>query len=115
MSERAAKVLASRDQLSDEEVVARVLAGERQLFEVLMRRHNQRLYRVVRSILRSDTEAEDVVQDAYVRAYSHLGQFEGRSSFATWPSGSAIGRGLCMDTCTASSPSSWSEISIVPE
>jgi RNA polymerase sigma-70 factor (ECF subfamily) len=49
-----------------------------------MRRYNQRLYRVARAILRDDTEAEDVMQDAYVRAYQHLGQFEGRSSFATW-------------------------------
>lgn len=94
MSERAAKVLAPRDQLPDEEVVTRVLAGELQLFEVLMRRHNQRLYRVVRSILRSDSEAEDVVQDAYVRAYSHLAQFEGRSSFATWLSRIAFNEAL---------------------
>jgi RNA polymerase sigma-70 factor, ECF subfamily len=84
MSERAAKIPALGAELSDEEVVSRVLQGELPLFEVLMRRHNQRLYRVVRSIVQSDGEAEDVVQDAYVRAYSHLGQFEGRSSFATW-------------------------------
>jgi RNA polymerase sigma-70 factor (ECF subfamily) len=69
---------------TDEEVVARVLAGEPALFEVLMRRHNQRIYRIVRGILRDDTEAEDVMQDAYVRAYQHLGQFEGRSTFITW-------------------------------
>jgi RNA polymerase sigma-70 factor (ECF subfamily) len=84
MSERAAKVPVPDNQLSDEEVVARVLGGELSLFEVLMRRHNQKLFRVVRSIVQSDTEAEDVVQDAYVRAYTHLGQFEQRSSFATW-------------------------------
>jgi RNA polymerase sigma-70 factor (ECF subfamily) len=71
-------------QLSDEEVVERVLAGEVELFEILMRRYNQRLYRVARAILVDDAEAEDVMQDAYVRAYSHLGQFAGRSSFATW-------------------------------
>ena len=94
MSERAAKVPVPRDQLSDEDVVARVLAGELPLFEVLMRRHNQRLYRVVRSILLSDTEAEDVVQDAYVRAYSHLGQFEQRSSFTTWLTRIAINEAL---------------------
>jgi RNA polymerase sigma-70 factor (ECF subfamily) len=68
----------------DEEIVKRVLAGERALFEVLMRRHNQRIYRIVRSILRDDGESEDVMQDAYVRAYEHLAQFEGRSSFVTW-------------------------------
>lgn len=70
--------------LSDEEVVGRVLAGETELFEILMRRYNQRLYRVARSILADDGEAEDVMQDAYVRAYSHLGQFAGRARFSTW-------------------------------
>jgi RNA polymerase sigma-70 factor (ECF subfamily) len=69
---------------SDEEVVARVLAGEGALFEILMRRHNQRIYRIVRGILSDDGEAEDVMQDAYVRAYQHLSQFEGRSTFVTW-------------------------------
>ena len=68
----------------DEEIVKRVVAGERPLFEILMRRHNQRIYRIVRSILREDGESEDVMQDAYVRAYEHLAQFEGRSTFVTW-------------------------------
>jgi RNA polymerase sigma-70 factor (ECF subfamily) len=70
--------------LSDEEVVERVLAGEIELFEILMRRYNQRLYRVARTILSDDGEAEDVMQDAYVRAYTHLGQFAGRARFSTW-------------------------------
>ena len=70
--------------LPDEEVVARVRAGETALFEVLMRRYNQRVYRVARSILGSDAEAEDVMQDAYVRAYAHLDQFAGRAAFSTW-------------------------------
>ena len=69
---------------SDEEVVSRVLGGETALFEIIMRRYNQRLYRVAHSILRNDAEAEDVMQDAYVRAYQHLGQFEGRAKFSTW-------------------------------
>jgi len=68
----------------DEDVVSRVLAGESALFEILMRRHNQRIYRIVRGILDNDGEAEDVMQDAYVRAYQHLAQFEGRSTFVTW-------------------------------
>jgi RNA polymerase sigma-70 factor (ECF subfamily) len=54
------------------------------MFEIIMRRHNQRLYRVARSILRNDGEAEDVMQDAYVRAYEHLDQFAGRAKFSTW-------------------------------
>lgn len=70
--------------LTDEEVVARVRAGEVSLFEVLMRRYNQRLYRVARAILGDDGEAEDVMQDAYVRAFSHLDQFAGRARFSTW-------------------------------
>ena len=70
-------------QLSDEEVVARVRAGEVALFEVVMRRYNQRLYRAARAIVGAD-EAEDVMQEAYVRAYEHLDQFEGRARFSTW-------------------------------
>jgi RNA polymerase sigma-70 factor (ECF subfamily) len=69
---------------SDEEVVARVLGGETALFEIIMRRYNQRLYRVAYSILRNQAEAEDVMQDAYVRAYQHLEQFAGRARFSTW-------------------------------
>jgi RNA polymerase sigma-70 factor (ECF subfamily) len=70
--------------LSDEEVVRRVRAGEAPLFEVIMRRYNQRLYRVARAILRDDAEAEDVMQHAYVEGYLHIGQFAGRSAFSTW-------------------------------
>ena len=78
------KPVPSQDPLSDEEVVARVLGGETNLFEIVMRRYNQRLYRVARAILRNDSEVEDVMQDAYVRAYEHLGQFAGRAKFSTW-------------------------------
>lgn len=70
--------IGSGDALSDEEVAKRVLAGERQLFEILMRRYNRRLYRVARGIVGDNDEAEDVVQDAYVRAFHHLDQFRGR-------------------------------------
>jgi len=69
---------------TDEQVVERVLAGETAAYEIIMRRYNQRLYRVVRAILRDDSETEDVMQDAYVRAYQHLRQFEGRALFSTW-------------------------------
>src|SRR5262245_46503820 len=80
----SAPVLEGWGPLSDEQVVARVLAGQTALFEVLMRRHNERLYRTARAILRDDNEAEDVMQQAYVNAYSHLRQFDGRSKFSTW-------------------------------
>lgn len=76
--------VARREEWSDEHIVSRVLAGETALYELLMRRYNRLLYRVARSILRDDAEAEDVMQDAYVRAYQHLGSFEGRAKFATW-------------------------------
>jgi RNA polymerase sigma-70 factor (ECF subfamily) len=79
-----AEVATSQEPLSDEEVVTRVLAGETAMFEIVMRRHNQRLYRVARAILRNDGEAEDVMQDAYVRAYEHLDQFAGRAKVSTW-------------------------------
>jgi RNA polymerase sigma-70 factor, ECF subfamily len=82
----AASVLerATLESWSDEEVVARVLAGDTGLYEIIMRRHNQRLYRAARAILRDDAEAEDVLQDTYVRAYEHLAQFAGRAKFSTW-------------------------------
>lgn len=70
--------------LADEEIVRRVLAGETDSFDILLRRHNQRVYRAVRAVLRDDAEAEDVTQEAWVRAFSHLDQFESRSRFATW-------------------------------
>ncbi len=69
---------------SDEETVARVRGGEVELFEVLMRQSNGRVYRAVRSVLRDENEVEDVMQDAYVRAYEHLRDFEGRARFSTW-------------------------------
>src|SRR5574338_226804 len=68
----------------DEEVVARVLQVETALFEIIMRRYNQRVFRVALAILRDEAEAEDVTQDAYVRAYQHLNQFAGRAAFSTW-------------------------------
>ena len=70
--------------LSDEDIVSRVVQGQTALFEVLMRRHNERIYRAARAILRDDREAEDVMQQAYVNAYAHLRQFDGRAAFATW-------------------------------
>jgi len=70
--------------VSDEEIVRRILEGDLASFELIMRRYNQRIFRVVRGMLGEDDESEDVVQDAYVRAYENLSQFAGRSRFATW-------------------------------
>lgn len=73
-----------RDVISDEDVVSRVVGGEGELFELLVRRHNQRLFRVARSILADDGEAEEALQRAYVQAWRALDQFAGRASFLTW-------------------------------
>jgi RNA polymerase sigma-70 factor (ECF subfamily) len=79
---------------ADEEIVRRVLEGNLVLFEHLMRRHNQRVYRAIRSILRDDSESEDVMQETYVRAYEHLAQFEGRAQFSTWLTRIAVNEAL---------------------
>ena len=84
MSEPAVQPAIQPPTLSDEEVVERVLAGDTSLFEILMRRYNQRLFRVARSILADDAEAEDVMQDAYVRAFRELAGFRGEARFSTW-------------------------------
>lgn len=70
--------------LSDEEIVAQVLGGEVPLFELLVRRYNQRLYRATKAILKDDAEAEDAMQEAYVRAFVKLDQFAGEAKFSTW-------------------------------
>lgn len=77
-------VLERWNALPDEAIVAQILDGHVALFELLMRRHNERVYRAARAILRDDSEAEDVMQQAYVNAYAHLRQFDGRAAFATW-------------------------------
>src|SRR5688572_18099560 len=90
----SALVLKQWDALTDEQVVARVLDGQTALFEILMRRHNERIYRVARAILRDDSEAEDVMQQAYVNAYAHLRQFHGRAQFSTWLTRIAVNEAL---------------------
>ena len=69
---------------SDDDVVRRIRGGDTALFEVLMRRYNQRLFRVARGIVRERAEAEDVLQQAYLNAFTHLHQYEHRGSFAGW-------------------------------
>lgn len=84
MSQTALQPVAAPTALSDDEVVERVLAGDTSLFEILMRRYNQRLFRVARGILADDAEAEDVMQEAYMRAFRELATFRGESLFSTW-------------------------------
>ncbi len=72
---------AKREGWTDLDIIERVKKGDTALYEIIMRRYNQRLYRVALAILRDDAETEDVIQDAYVRAYQHLDQFRGRRRF----------------------------------
>src|SRR5438445_1163725 len=83
-----------KEALSDEEVIRLFFFKQKTAYEIIMRRYNQRLYRAVRSILRDEDEVEDVMQDAYVRAYRHLADFAGRSQFSTWLTRIAIHEAL---------------------
>jgi RNA polymerase sigma-70 factor, ECF subfamily len=76
--------LSPYQELADEEIVDRIKSGDTAVYEVLMRRYDQRLYRVARSILRDEAEAEDVMQDTWVRAWTNLDQFRKEARFATW-------------------------------
>ena len=87
-------VLAETVRDSDEVVVQQILAGNTALFELIMRRYNERLYRAARAITRDDREAEDVMQQAYVNAFSSLRQFRGQAQFATWLTRIAINEAL---------------------
>ncbi|HMJ04763.1 MAG TPA: RNA polymerase sigma factor [Chthoniobacterales bacterium] len=71
-------------QVDDVALVARVRAGDVAAFELIMRRHNQRLYRLARGILRNPTDAEDAVQEAYMRSFEKLGDFIGPTGFPAW-------------------------------
>jgi RNA polymerase sigma-70 factor (ECF subfamily) len=78
----------------DAELVRRALARDEAAVRAIMRANNRRLYRLARGILRNDSEAEDVVQEAYVRAFTHLENFRGDSSLSTWLSRIAMNEAL---------------------
>ena len=78
------QVIAATGTVSDNEVIARILTGERNLYSVLVRRYNQRLYRVAMSIINDDSEAEEAMQVAYIKAFENLGKFEHKAAFSTW-------------------------------
>jgi RNA polymerase sigma-70 factor, ECF subfamily len=65
--------------LEEDDLVAAARSGNPAAFELLMRRHNQRVYRVVRAVLRDDADVEDVMQQAYLAAFAHMEQFAGTS------------------------------------
>jgi len=78
--------------LSDEDLVGRIVSGEKHLFEIVVQRYSRRLLRIAVSVLHNEAEAEDVVQDAFLSAYQHLAQFAGRAKFSTWLSRIALHR-----------------------
>jgi RNA polymerase sigma-70 factor (ECF subfamily) len=79
---------------ADEALIQQVLAGNTALFELLMRRYNERVYRAARSIVRDEHEAEDVMQQVYVNAFTHLSQFTGAARFSTWLTRIAVNEAL---------------------
>lgn len=70
--------------LSDFDIIYRILQGEKALYELLLRRNNQKLYRIVRAYLQDGNEVEDVMQNTYLKAYEKLHQFRQNASFSTW-------------------------------
>ena len=80
--------------ITDLEALERIKSGDSAAFELIMRRHNRRLYRIARGILRNDAEAEDAVQEAYVRAFKNLRQFKGKGPFSAWLAKIAINESL---------------------
>ena len=80
--------------LPDDDIIRQVIDGNTAMFELLMRRYNERIYRAARAILRDEQEIEDVMQQAYVNAFTHLRQFSGASRFSTWLTKIAIHEAL---------------------
>jgi RNA polymerase sigma-70 factor (ECF subfamily) len=79
---------------ADMELALRAKARDADAFRAIMRINNQKLYRLARSIIRNDSEAEDIVQETYVTAFAHLSSFRGEASLATWLSRIAINEAL---------------------
>ncbi|TGP27210.1 MULTISPECIES: RNA polymerase sigma factor [unclassified Mesorhizobium] len=84
----------SAAEASDMALVRRALAREAGAFRAIIKTHNQRLYRIARGVVRNDAEAEDVVQEAYMRAFASLDAFRGDASLATWLSRIVINEAL---------------------
>ncbi|MDX8501595.1 RNA polymerase sigma factor [Mesorhizobium sp. VK4C] len=89
---QAAAIAAADD--GDMALVRRALAREADAFRLIIKTHNQRLYRIARGVVRNDAEAEDIVQEAYMRAFASLDAFRGDASLATWLSRITINEAL---------------------
>jgi RNA polymerase sigma-70 factor (ECF subfamily) len=94
ISEASPAVECADPEWSDDDVIRQVLEGNTAMFELLMRRYNERVYRAARAIVRDDPEAEDVMQQAYVNAFTHLRQFTGAARFSTWLTKIAVNESL---------------------
>ena len=70
--------------INESDVIKRIINGEKELFEILVRRYNQKLYRVIRSYIKNEPQIEDIMQNSYIKAYTKLYQFKLESSFSTW-------------------------------
>jgi RNA polymerase sigma-70 factor, ECF subfamily len=69
---------------TDSDLIDKIIQGDKRLYEGIIRKYNQRLYRIARSFIKDEDEIEDVMQETYIKAYQHLKQFEGKSQFSTW-------------------------------
>jgi len=94
MSGLVARSITDVGTLPDRELAAHAAGGDAGAFRLIMERNNARLYRTARAVLRNDSEAEDAVQEAYVRAYGKLGDFRGDSSLSTWLTRIALNEAL---------------------
>src|SRR5260370_38291433 len=90
----AAPVRRPASEVDDAELVGRIARNDQAAFEVLMRRHNSKLFRVARAILKDDAEAEEALQDAYLDAYRHIADFRGGARLSTWLTRTAFNQAL---------------------
>lgn len=74
----------NRKKLEEPEIIRRILSGEKELYEILVRRNNQKLYRIIRSYLNDEAEIEDIMQNSYIKGFTKLYQFKLEASFSTW-------------------------------
>lgn len=77
-------IQAAAQSVDDDQVIERVKSGETRAYELIMRKYNKRLFRIARTYIADEDEIEDILQEAYIKAYEQLPRFEKRSKFSTW-------------------------------
>lgn len=83
-----------RAEITDQQIVEEILQGQKDAFEILIRRYNQRLYRIIRIYIRDEDEIEDLIQETYLSCYENLAGFNRRAAFSTWLTRIAINKAL---------------------